>query len=177
MRVYYIYKITNTVNGKIYIGYSYDPHKRWSEHKSNAKYQKYQEALYHAMRKYGIENFVMEVLCGCKDSSYTLKVLEPQFIKEYRSHFTEHGYNLTPGGEGVIGHIPWNKGKHGIPCTEETRAKLKNRIPWNKGKKIQSPSLETRQKLSEATKRARQNKYWSSGPFCSKVALPVQPKN
>jgi hypothetical protein len=60
-----IYKITNKLNQKCYIGKSIDIETRWGEHTRNAKYvdrQTYNYPLYNAIRKYGIENFVFEIL-------------------------------------------------------------------------------------------------------------------
>ena len=57
---HYIYKITNLINGKIYVGKSKNPKVRWRQHKSHSK--KRNTKLYYAMRKYGIENFIFEVL-------------------------------------------------------------------------------------------------------------------
>lgn len=62
-----IYKITNNINGKVYIGQSIDINKRWKEHKyrsqiPNKEYDKY---LYRAFRKYGLENFTFEILEEC----------------------------------------------------------------------------------------------------------------
>jgi group I intron endonuclease len=64
-----IYKITNSINGKVYIGLSTNIEKRWNKHRSvmtNPKERNYKYPLYCAMRKYGIENFTFEVLEECK---------------------------------------------------------------------------------------------------------------
>ena len=59
-----IYKITNTINNKVYIGQSIDIAKRWREHKRRAFVQnkEYNKYLYNAFRKYGLENFSFEVI-------------------------------------------------------------------------------------------------------------------
>ena len=54
----YIYKITNNINGKVYIGQSKDPEDRFKQHKccfGNSR-------LYTSMKSYGVDNFTMEVL-------------------------------------------------------------------------------------------------------------------
>ena len=56
-----IYKITNIVNGKFYIGQSADWRSRWRQHKTAARRGNTQH-LYMAMRKYGIENFSVEIV-------------------------------------------------------------------------------------------------------------------
>ena len=64
-----IYKITNLINKKCYIGQSRDIQKRWNSHKTrpfNEKDEDYNKILYKAIRKYGLENFSFEVLEECK---------------------------------------------------------------------------------------------------------------
>ena len=87
------------------------------------------------------------------------------------------GYNMTLGGEGVVGHhhTPWNKGKKtgkpawnkGKTTTEESRIKNseahKGKTPWNKGKKCGPLSEQHKQKLSELKKGKPSNttgKHW-----------------
>lgn len=53
-QIFYLYKITNLVNNKIYIGQTNDPKQRWSHHKSDAN--KPIMAISRAMNKYGISN-------------------------------------------------------------------------------------------------------------------------
>ena len=56
-----IYKITNRINGKVYIGQSVDYEKRFHGHKTSA--ERGDEAyLYNAMRKYGVDNFDCELI-------------------------------------------------------------------------------------------------------------------
>lgn len=60
-----IYKITNTINGKIYIGQSINIRRRWNQEKRCAFNQNdtaYNQLLSKAFRKYGIENFTFEVI-------------------------------------------------------------------------------------------------------------------
>lgn len=117
MSIYSIYKITNQVNKKVYIGYTHDADQRWSKHLSTAKTKTKPSysAVHKAMNRYGIENFAFEVIYQSKDQDHTLNEMEPWFIAEHRS-FGEHGYNLTKGGD----VNPMEGQKH----TEETRAKL-----------------------------------------------------
>ena len=92
-----IYKITNKVNDKVYIGQSVDIYKRWDAHinTSNDKNKKeYNYPLYSAFRKYGIENFDFEILEVCDKE--TLDDLEIKYIKEYNSCTLDkngYGYN------------------------------------------------------------------------------------
>lgn len=57
----YIYKITNLINGKSYIGQTNDYKRRFREHREK-NYEKSDKLLYKAFDKYGIENFSFEVI-------------------------------------------------------------------------------------------------------------------
>lgn len=79
--MYSIYKITNKINGKLYIGYSKRPSARWYDHKKYACKNK-KGVLYDAMRKYGIENFVFDIIYQSVDGCHTKNVMENYFITE-----------------------------------------------------------------------------------------------
>ena len=93
-----IYKITNLINGKPYVGQSVDIHKRWKREKEdskNVKSNSYNYPLMRAFRKYGIDNFSFEVIEECNIEELNEK--EIYWIDFYDSFF--HGYNQTPGGD------------------------------------------------------------------------------
>lgn len=91
----YIYKITNDVNNKIYIGLTTQTIDiRWRKHLENANYVDYY--LYRAMRKYGIEHFHIEMVEKIDDEM--LPEREQYWINFYDSYL--NGYNMTRGGEG-----------------------------------------------------------------------------
>jgi group I intron endonuclease len=90
---YSIYKITNNVNQKVYIGFTEDIERRWKQHRIDMK--KGKRPLYQAFRKYGLENFSFEVIFNSDDKEKTL-LMEIHYIKEYDS--TRKGYNLQEGG-------------------------------------------------------------------------------
>lgn len=95
----YIYLITNLVNGKIYIGKTTGTlENRWKEHVEAAN-RNIDTYFYHAIRKYGADNFKIESLYyGDAD----LNELEQYYIKEYNSYKDSNiGYNETCGGDGV----------------------------------------------------------------------------
>lgn len=104
----YIYKITNTVNNKVYIGQTCqkDVRKRWYQHKTDCRAGK-PWPLYRAMRKYGIENFTFEVVQECNKKD--LNKLEIYWIKQYNS--CGKGYNATKGGSCYNPDIKINKNK------------------------------------------------------------------
>lgn len=94
----YIYKITNNINNKVYIGKTEgDIGLRWQQHIYNMSYG-IQYHLYNAMRKYGLENFSFEIL-ESDLSKDELSQKEIEYIKLYNS--LENGYNMTIGGDGV----------------------------------------------------------------------------
>lgn len=94
----YIYKITNLINGKIYIGKTLDTiEKRWKDHKSDSVRPRCEKRpLYSAMNKYGIENFIIEEVEECSEKE--LSEREKYWIEFY--HSFHDGYNATTGGDG-----------------------------------------------------------------------------
>ena len=89
-----IYKITNKLNGKVYIGQSNNIERRFKEHIN--KRTTAWSSIRPAILKYGVENFSFEVLEEC--SIEELNKREEYWIKYYGS-FGEKGYNLNPGGD------------------------------------------------------------------------------
>lgn len=87
-----IYKITNKINGKVYIGQSMHPEERWRAH--CWKLTNYKSMISEAIQKYGQENFSFEILGWYED--YNQK--EKDFIQEYNS-LAPNGYNIALGGE------------------------------------------------------------------------------
>ena len=103
--MHYIYKYTNKINGKVYIGQTNNLQKRFNGHKSeafNPKSKGYNLPFHCAIRKYGIKNFMYEVLEEIEDgeSQDFINDREIFFIDFYHSLTTENGYNLTVGGDG-----------------------------------------------------------------------------
>lgn len=95
-----IYKITNTQNGKNYIGKtSRNLRVRWYEHKQEARLGNSNIPLYNAMNKYGMDNFK---ICVLEDNIPTeqLNEREKYYISLYQSRSHEKGYNVTIGGDG-----------------------------------------------------------------------------
>ena len=86
----YIYKITNNVNKKIYIG----------KHASERKYYWGSGKLIkQAIKKYGIKNFIKEIIENCDDEEQ-LSIREIYWIKYYDSRNRLIGYNIAEGGDG-----------------------------------------------------------------------------
>lgn len=131
---YYIYKITNNLSGKVYIGQSVQPKVRWRTHKYLAKNQKTNQYVHKAMHKYGVDNFTFEII-GEYDSKELVNTAECGLINQYKARDKEFGYNLKPGG--------YKRG--GWKHSEETKAKQKAR--WHK---VHTP--ESIEKTAEANR-------------------------
>lgn len=94
----YIYKITNKLNGKMYIGKTTcSVQKRWKEHLHDYKKSRCEKRpLYDAMLKYGPENFYIEEVEECPLEK--LSERETYWIEFFGTF--KRGYNATKGGDG-----------------------------------------------------------------------------
>lgn len=105
--IYTIYRATNTINNKVYIGFTkHSIVSRKRSHISNAR-KKSTLPFYTAIRKYGAKAFIWDIIYQSKDQDHTLNVMEPYFIKEYNSYIdfeNSNGYNATIGGCDNYGH-------------------------------------------------------------------------
>lgn len=119
----FIYTITNTINGKLYIGITKcSIQKRFREHKHNAiRYKKINNHLYSAIRKYGIQNFEIKVLKTCYSDKQLYRG-EIYFIKKFDTTNRLKGYNNSTGGE-----ISSKGFKHSIATKQKLALLNKNR--------------------------------------------------
>jgi len=133
-----IYRAYNTINKKSYIGQTIYPlYKRIGEHKSYSKNLSY--VFYKSIRKYGWDNISWEVLCEC-DSKEELDEMEFHYIKQYHSHISDNGYNMTTGG---------SSGMYGLIHTDETKQKISNS---KTGKSIKPFTEDHKQRISDANR-------------------------
>ncbi len=126
MKTFVIYKFTNKINNKIYIGKTQNLKKRISTHIRLSKNPKNRFHL--AIKKYGINNFKVEVLKVCKNQ-IDLSEREQYYISYFKS--IKKGYNLTEGGTGgdvFSFQSPERK-------QEILRKRSKSMLGKNKGKK------------------------------------------
>lgn len=93
-----IYKITNKINGKFYIGQSISIENRFQDHKA-PRSSKRNYPICRAIKKYGKENFAFEVIEICQQDELNQKEIE--YIKTLCPH-----YNISEGGSGNKGNKP-----------------------------------------------------------------------
>lgn len=141
-----IYKLTNKINGKVYIGQSVDVEYRINGHYIEAKSSKPNSKLQlidRAIRKYGAENFTHEIIVECTED--LLDIYETYFINEYNSTNKKIGYNIQTGG----GHFRINEeGRKNISIG--TRKAMVN-VPREKLQSQVGPrTQETKDKISRS---------------------------
>lgn len=137
-----IYRITNTTNQKFYIGKTTRTlQKRWREHCRAAK-RGTSYRLYNAIRKYGIDSFIVEVVEEVP--SYLLNEREVYWIETLSPV-----YNMTSGGDGQTG----------LTHSTESKMKMRDARLRLNTKGINNPffgkthSDEARRKMSAAAKK------------------------
>lgn len=112
-----IYCIRCLIDENRYIGWSSDIQNRFWDHKCGLRSNKhFSTYLQRAWNKHKEENFVFEIIEEYPCDETILKLMEIYFIAFYESFvYDGHGYNLTRGGEGNLGHI----------ATEESLEKMR----------------------------------------------------
>ena len=181
MAIYSIYKFTNLVNNKIYIGLTTtNPDKRKYAHERSAA-RGSMFPFHQAIRKYGMTLFTFEVIC-CSLTKENLGALERFFIKEYnccRLDGDVLGYNLTRGGEGfdseqaksliskrtAEGTNPW-AGELGSRHAIELAARLKSegRHPSQNPEWVEARANEVRERVANGTH------HWLGDDWASTVS-------
>lgn len=151
-----IYKITNKLNNKCYIGKTNNFKRRWINHVDFCKSQNPKKnnrcpKLYRAMRKYGIENFSIELIEN-QISDQEINNREIFWIESLKT--IENGYNCVSGGQG--GDTFTNN-----PRKDELRKIFSNNF---KGRKH---TIESKLKMSENRKGNKNPQFgkpsWNKG--------------
>ena len=160
--MYYIYKITNKINGKIYVG----RHKTY-KNESFDKYWGSGKLIKQAIKKYGIENFTKEIIEECSKDN----VAEREMFWIDKLNARDGNYNLSaggPGGDSTTNTTVYNNGERMIyvrdgeivpqgfvkgilptihnrnwrlHCSATSKGKPHNITPWNKGKCINDKTV------------------------------------
>lgn len=152
-REYTVYKHTNIINGKVYIGITKQkPYQRWGSNGCNYKSTPH---FYAAITKYGWDNFSHEILFSDLTKEEACK-MEINLIKENKSQDRNFGYNITEGGdtpsmpqeirEHLSQALKGNKNGLGKVFTEERKRHISEAL---KGKKF---SEDRKKKISLAKK-------------------------
>lgn len=122
-----VYKATNRVNGKSYIGKTVKSLiARKGEHLTESKIHRKNYHFYNAINKHGWDSFDWEVLYNGDDDE-DIREQEILFIESYDTF--NDGYNMTEGGEGTVGHSQSDEWKDYMRTNNpmfnpETRAKV-----------------------------------------------------
>jgi len=170
MTIWSIYIITNKANGKQYVGFTKDLKRRWHQHLATNGSA---PALHAAIKKYGVDGFVFSHICDAFDFEAACDI-ERMLIEQHNTK-SPSGYNLTDGGEGVVGR-PMSEedkevrrqaslafsaslspeqraNKYGIKGRKFTPEQIEKIRASNKGKNLgKKLSEETRAKMSAAHK-------------------------
>lgn len=169
-----IYRAENLITRKSYIGKTIRTlNERKLEHLNRMSQRK--SYFHNALKKYGLNAFEWQVIEKSK-SELELNTLEQHYIQYYKTKYP-NGYNLTNGGEGVIGYVMTTKHKENLSQSKmgkknpqfgkspsiETRKKMSlsskgkskpngfGKNPWNKGMKLPSPTPESLERKRKAT--------------------------
>lgn len=135
---YICYKITNKINGKVYIGQTRRKiNMRWNSHVYNAK-KGVRTHFYSALRKYKPNSFDVVIIANALTIEH-LNDLEILLIAQYDSF--EKGYNSTSGGS-----VP----THRTPISEATRKKLSNASKGKSGFQGHKHTASTKEKMRTA---------------------------
>ena len=96
-----IYKITNKINNKCYIGKSQNIEERWKQHLYDYKNNRYpNKPLYKAFLKYGILNFSFQIIENIQNYTTEKGSKRQKYWIKYYNSFGSTGYNATEGGDG-----------------------------------------------------------------------------
>ena len=112
-----IYKITNKINNHFYIGQSVDIKARFRGHIYSAFHledKDHNSPIHLAIAKYGKDNFKVELITQVEDDTW--EYWEQFYIKQYKTHYSQGGYNITWGGDSNPMDIPDVVKKHKEMC-------------------------------------------------------------
>ena len=92
MKISGVYRITNTITNDFYIGSSKNVKQRWTAHKRQSVWKNCpNNPMYIDMQKYGVENFVFEVIAEVEEEE--LKEKEQQFIETLKPTYNNRRAN------------------------------------------------------------------------------------
>jgi group I intron endonuclease len=137
-----VYKATNSINNKCYIGITIGSLKiRKKAHKTCALRKVDNYHFHNAIRLYKFENFKWEILKECS-SREELNLTEMEMIKEHHSHISDNGYNMNCGGDGNNGYI----------FPDEIKRKISNTLKGRKFTDDVKLNMKVKHVISDETK-------------------------
>lgn len=161
----YIYKITNLINGKSYIGKTTKSlDERWKLHLSDTNKKNDNNYFHNAIRKYGYKNFEKYVIYECNDINI-LNLMETFKIMVNHTHKSEGGYNITWGGEDNPMNYPdiVDKMRNNVISAWSNPDNYKKFCDSMKGRQIKPFTKEHKENISKSMlgfKNHRYNKQW-----------------
>lgn len=175
MKNYVVYKITNNINGKIYIGMTNNVKRRWRyegiEYRPPLK-SDHHRPFWNAIQRYGWDNFTKEIIISdlTKEEAFEK---EKEVIKKLKATDKSIGYNLSQGGNGGLVYLVHPRGMLGKHHTLENKERYKKFMsdrnnnpmyngktvwgvthPHPKGMKGKKHSEEKKKQISETLKRS-----------------------
>jgi len=188
-----IYKITNRINNKSYIGQSVNIRRRWAEHRLLHRDESL--SLKRALRKYGIENFTFEVLEECcvhdlnDKEIYYINLIKPEYNR-CTGGTGSHKHHVPHRTRDILrekGKAQWQKmtkekqqqqiknnlkgPSKGHSVSQETRAKLRNA---NLGKKQSRETIEKRIRTIKERGYVKTNAALRKPIYCIELGLTFE---
>lgn len=169
-----VYKVTNLINGREYIGKTErDFEVRKKEHLNTILTEKNSLSVFHrALKKYGAESFEWCILKECK-TDLELSNIEKLMIISNKTHISQGGYNITFGGEGVLGlkHTEESKEKNRQKHLGENNVRY-GKVGFWKGKKMSSETIEKMKKSANTPENISRNSLPKSEETKLKMRKP-----
>lgn len=161
--IVYIYIHKNKINGKMYIGQSKNPSKRWGKNGLGYKPHKNGESrFWNAIQKYGWNNFDHIIIAKCLYREMANQ-LEKELIFRYNTTNDKYGYNIAIGGDGNSGFQNWTKERqeeYRRLQSKLSKEKWKNEEYIKKQKAGMKKVMATEEYSQKMSKSVR--KYWSN---------------
>lgn len=161
-----IYCYTNKINNKKYVGQSQNLAKRIGRHGCNFRCSVWENTsprenkpLWQAVKKYGIDNFYLEILEYCSVDDLDEK--EIYYIQYLGSHFSVNGYNLSFGGKTVRGAVRTDESRRKMSKAQMGKKRSKeHRDNISKGNISKKRSYSTSKYLGVHCIDRVKNVYW-----------------
>lgn len=180
-----IYKVTNTVNGKIYIGQTKRSIKRrWKGHITSSKSNKCNNLFHNAIKKHGEDSFNVEIIDHA-NSTEELNELEQKYIGIFNS-IHPNGYNTKTGGRSCtysdLSKKKMSDKKKGAQLPFDVRKKMSesHKLRWQDEKLRVQRSYQSKKMWEDDDYRKRisesRKKYWSEKANRTRASIRAKNK-